>query len=159
MDANQAAVWSAFAAVFSAVAAGASAYVAWQSKRRQTSAIDFEGCLAVVKQLGDAQRAVRDADDIHREFEFIELLNLMEALALLVNDGRPASSTKKVAARFLEEALSWISITPVVADLMKRATTGDGTFAELQMFRAKHVTPIRENARHYRIKRDTGNLS
>lgn len=64
MDANQAAVWSALAAVFSAVAAGASAYVAWQAKRHQTSATDFEGCLAVVKQLGDAQRAVRDADDV-----------------------------------------------------------------------------------------------
>ena len=156
MDANQAAVWSALAAVFSAVAAGASAYVAWQAKRHQTSATDFEGCLAVVKQLGDAQRAVRDADDVHREFEFIELLNLMEALALLLNDGRSASSTRKVAGHFLEEALSWISITPVMTGLMKRATTGDGTFAELQRFRDRHVTPIRKNARYYRIRRDTG---
>jgi len=154
VDSTQAAVWSAAAAIFSAVAAAASAYVAWQAKRGQTSAVDFECCLLVVRQLGEAQRTVRDATEEHRTFEFIELLNLMEALALLINDGRPTSSTKKVAARFLEEALSWISITPVMSDLMKKANTGDGTFAELQKFRAKNVVQIREDARHYRNRRD-----
>ena len=38
----------------------------------------------------------------------IELLNLMEAFALLLNDARPSSSTKKVTGHFLEEALGWI---------------------------------------------------
>lgn len=156
MDPNQAAIWSALAAVFSAVAASASAYVAWQAKRGQTSVADFEGCLAVVGHLADAQRAVRDAPDEHKQFEFIELLNLMEALALLLNDGRPPSSTTKVATRFLEEALSWISITPAMAELMRTSTTGEGTFAELQRFRSKRAVQIREDARHYRNKRDAG---
>ena len=156
MDVNQAAAWSALAAIFSAVAAGASAYVAWQAKRGQTSASDFEGCLAVVGHLADAQRKVRDAPEEHKEFEFVELLNLMEALALLLNDGRPPSSTKKVAGLFIEEALSWISITPSMAELMKKSITGDGTFAELQKFRSKRAIKIRENARHYRNRRDTG---
>lgn len=156
MDANQAAVWSALAAIFSAVAAGASAFVAWQAKRGQTSAADFEGCLAVVGQLSEAQRAVRDAPDEHKEFEFIELLNLLEALALLVNDGRPASSTKKVAEHFLEEALSFIAVTPALSDLMKKSTTGDGTFSELQRFRSPRATAIRRNSKHYRDFRDAG---
>lgn len=142
--------------MFSAVAAGASAFVAWQAKRGQTSAADFEGCLAVVKQLAEAQRTVRDAPEEHKEFEFIELLNLLEALALLVNDGRPASSTNRVAAHFLEEALSLIAITPALVDLMRKATTGDGTFSELQKFRSPRAEAIRKNARHYRDKREVG---
>jgi hypothetical protein len=156
MDANQAAVWSALAAIFSAVAAGGSAFVAWQAKRGQTSAADFEGCLAVIKQLTEAQRAVRDAPGEHKQFEFIELLNLLETLALLVNDGRPASSTKKVAEHFLEEALSFIAVSPALADLMKKATTGDDTFSELQRFRSRRETAIRRNSKHYRDVREVG---
>lgn len=80
----------------------------------------------------------------------------MEALALLLNDGRPPSATKEVATRFLEEALSWIDITPAMAELMRTSTTGDGTFAELRRFRGKRAVQVRENARHYRNKRDAG---
>lgn len=156
MDANQAAVWSALAAIFSAIAAGTSAFVAWQAKRGQTSAADFESCLAVVGHLAEAQRKVRDAPNEHKEFEFVELLNLMEALALLVNDGRPASSTKKVAAHFLEEGLSLITVTPALADLMKRATTGVETFSELKRFRDKHVLMVRKNVRQYLNKSKGG---
>lgn len=156
MDANQAAVWSALAAIFSAVAAVASAFVAWQAKRGQTSAADFESCLTVVQHLGEAQRSVRDAPDEYKEFEFIELLNLLEALALLVNDGRPASSTKKVAAHFLEEALSLITVTPALAELMRKATTDVETFSELKRFRDKHVLMVRRNVRQYLDKAKGG---
>ena len=103
MNASQAAVWSAFAAIFAAVAATASAFVAWKAARGQTSAADFEACLSVVEHLAGAQRTVRDADEAHKEFEFIELLNLMEAFALLLNDARPSSSTKKVTGHFLKK--------------------------------------------------------
>lgn len=155
MDASQAAAWSALAAaIFSAVAAGASALVSWRAKHSQTSSADFEACLAVVKQLGEAQRHVRDGGE-HVRFEFIEYLNLMEALATLVNDGRPGSTTEKVTAHYLEEALSWISITPDIAALMKEATTGDGTFNELRKFKEMRATTIRRTAKHYRDKRDT----
>ena len=126
--------------------------------RKQTSAADFGSCLGVVQQLGQALRTVRDASPENKEFEFIELLNLMEALATLVNDGRPASSTNKVAAHFIEETLSWVAITPGMSALMRQSTTGDGTYGELQKFQDRRAAAIRRTAKHYRDKRDTAPL-
>src|SRR5690348_6339651 len=72
----------------------------------QTRVADFNNCLEVVKQLADAQRKVREAksDDDKFKFEFRELLNLLEALALLINDRNVAPSGTRFASHFLREA-------------------------------------------------------
>jgi hypothetical protein len=95
--ADTAAVWSAVAAIFSAIAASISFYVAMQARRIQGNAADFSNCLEAVRNLAEAQRRVIEAQDCEDrlKFEFRELLNLLEALALLVNDGRIAPSTHK----------------------------------------------------------------
>jgi hypothetical protein len=155
MTPDQAAVWSAVGAIASAVAAGCALYVAWQAKRVQSNSVDFANCLTVAQRLSETQRAVRDAAEENKQFEFIELLNFMEILALLVNAGRSTTSTRKVVSDYLEEALAWIGITPWIAELMENSTTGEGTYGELKKFRAKRAKRIREKSRHYITKRDT----
>jgi hypothetical protein len=160
MDASE---WSAVAAGCSAVAAtvsllvaGVSLAVSWNAKRIQGRSADFANCIEVVEQLGDAQRRVlNEREDKERyEFEFRELLNLLEALALLYNDRRIAASTKKFTGKFLDEALGWINIDHGMATLMRDSITGEGTFQELKKFEQRRKPVIRKHSHSYRERRD-----
>lgn len=104
----------------------------------------------VVSQLAEAQRKVRDGStDEIKQFEFRELLNLMEALALLENDSRVAPSTQKVAQKFLIESLAYIKSQPHLQDFMRASKTDIDTFGELRRFEEKHSKEIRDLALHY----------
>ena len=134
--------WSAAASVAaaacSAIAAVASAYVAFRAYRTQDKSADFGDCLQVVGLLREAQKRVYDANlQCNRElyeFEFVELLNLFEALALLYNDGKIASSTRDFTKKFLGEALAWVEKDQEMKSLMHDAMTDSETFHELIRF-------------------------
>lgn len=147
-----AAGWAAVAAGGSAVAAVVSLVVAWHAKRIQGNSSDFANCLQVVSQLRDAMRRVVDARDDKQQFEFIELLNLMEALALLHNDGKLAASTKKFTGKFLIEAVAWMRASEHMTKLKREAVTGDDTFHELQTFEQRHAPSIGHLSRSYTIE-------
>jgi hypothetical protein len=150
MDATN---WAAVAAGGSAVAAIASLAVAWHAKRIQGRSADFANALEVVGQLRDAMRRVHDAsDDAKQKFEFIELLNLLEALALLHNDGRIAASTKKFTGKFLVQAIAGMRASDAMTRLKHESRTGDDTFHELERFEKRHAAEIRGPARSYTIK-------
>ncbi len=156
MGANE---WSALAAGCSAVAATVSLVVARNAKRIQGRSADFANCLEVAGQLRDAMRRVRDErekedNEARYKFELVELLNLLEALALLYNDGRIAASTKKFTGKFLDEAVGWINIDHGMATLMRQSMTGDDTYCELKKFEARRKPGIRNLSRLYRNRRD-----
>jgi len=144
MGANE---WSAVAAACSAIAAAVSLAVASHAKRIQGRSADFANCIEVVERLGVAQRRVRDAPDNHYEFEFRELLNLLEALALLHNDSKIVPSTRKVVEKFLAEAIAWMRRDERMKQLMAKAMTGATTFAELEKFETRQGAQIRAQAK------------
>jgi hypothetical protein len=147
---------STFAAIASAVAATGSWFAAWQTVRIQGKSTDFGNCFEVHKQLGDAQRRVREAvDDDKKRAEFIELLNLLEVLALLFNKRKIAASTRQFTGKFLEESLAWIRIEPNMASLMRESMTSDDTYRELKKFEKRRLTPIRGLSHFYWLSRDT----
>jgi hypothetical protein len=152
--------WSAAAAGCSALAAIVSLMVAWNAKQIQGRSADFANCIEVAGQLRDATRRVRNEcnrkdDEGAYVFEFRELLNLLEALALLYNDGKIAASTKKFTGKFLAEALAWIRIDHGMATLMRQSMTGDDTYLELKKFEERSKPEMRGLSRLYRHKRDT----
>ena len=138
-------IWSAMAAGCSAVAAFASLVVAWHAKRIHGKSADFGNCIEVAGQLRDAMRRVHDAqeDTAKVRFEFIELLNLLEALALLFNDDKIAASTRKFTGKFLAEGIGWIAVSENLAALMRESMTGDETYKELRRFRESNESEIR----------------
>lgn len=146
--------WSAVAAVCSAVAALVSLVVALGAMRIQERSADFANGIDVVERLGTAMRRVRDAPKNHYDFEFTELLNLLEALALLHNERRIAASTKKFTAKFLEEVLCCIEHNPEMAEHMRKSITGDTTYLELKKFEKHHKREIRNLWCFCRNKRD-----
>ncbi|MEI9986956.1 MAG: hypothetical protein WDN69_29620 [Aliidongia sp.] len=138
------------AAGASALAAAFSLAVAWHAKRIQGKAADFTNCLEVAGKLRDAMRHVQDApDDARRKFEFIELLNLLEALALLYNDGRIAASTKKFTGKYLAEVVAEMRANEPMMRLRRESVTGDDTFRELQKFEKRQADAILTLARSY----------
>ena len=114
--------------------------------RLQTKSIDFNNCLEVVKQLAEAQRRIRDAaSNETRDFEIVELLNLMEALALLVNRGRIARSAAEYTGHFLEEAWASLKANDDVLPLVEKSISGADTYSELLKFasgRHKRITAL-----------------
>src|ERR1700734_53651 len=114
MDPNTAAVVSAIAA---AVAALFTALIAWPNfaaARTAARSADFDSCLEVIGKLADAQRRVFEArkDDQVWEFEFRELLNLMEGLAKLEKHRRTPTSTRELTNDFLMEGLAHLKSQP-----------------------------------------------
>lgn len=155
--ATSAAVASAIATGAAAIAAAGSLFAAWRTASIQGKATDFGNCLEVVRQLGEAQRRVQDADSEEKSrFEFIELLNLLETLALLFNSRKIAASTRRFTEKFLDEALAWIRIEQQMTQLMRESMTGEDTYHELKKFERRRQTPIRGLSRLYRFKRETG---
>ena len=148
--------WSAIAAGFSAGAAVVSLMVAWNARAIQGRSADFANCIDVTSRLADAQRRVREAqdDEARYKFEFRELLNLLEALALLHNDNKIAPSTKKFTCKFLEEAIGWIRVNPEMAAFMRQSTTSDETYHEIQKFEGRRKPNIRTLSRSYVDRRD-----
>jgi hypothetical protein len=150
--------WAAVAAIAAAISTlltfivvGVSFFTA----RQDAKASDFTSCLDVVTRLADAQRRVRDARDNEdvRQFELRELLNLMEALALLENGNRITPSTRKFTGHFLEEAWAYIRSEPSLRPLLENSITGDETFLELSKFAERRAGKIERLTKHYENSR------
>lgn len=150
------AFWSAVGAVASAVFAAGAFIVAWHARSIQGASVDFTACLDVIERLRVAQDRVRRAEgDAEYDFEFHELLNLLEVLALLHNDGRLAKSTKKIVGNFLDQALGWIRNDQNMEARMNSAMTSDQTFEALRKFEKRRRKEVAKLARKYAI--ETGN--
>lgn len=146
-----AAIGSAVSGIGSALAAGASWWIAWGAKSVQTQGNDFGNCLEVVKQFGEAQRRVRDADETHRAYEFRELMNLLETFAMMANDGLLPPSTRRFTTHLLVETAAYARIDPAMEAMMRDAVTSDDTFAELRVFEKRHAREVTAARKRYRL--------
>jgi hypothetical protein len=145
--------WAAVAAIASAVSAVAAlvvAWITWRTARAGAKSADFDSCLALVAQVGDALRKVRDAPADQKKFEINELMNLLEALAMLVNKGKIAPSTRLYTEHYLEEVWAWLNASPDMATLIGSSVTGPETFADLQKFAKRRKRRIRGLEKAYK---------
>ncbi|MEK7993427.1 MAG: hypothetical protein AAB403_06435 [Planctomycetota bacterium] len=143
--------WAGYVAVVSAAIALVALYFSAKAAGTQARVADFNNCLEVVKQLGEAQRKVRDAnDDAGRLFEFRELLNLLEALAKLYNDRKLQSSTREYVEPFIIESWAWLRSQPEMEPLIASSITGDETYSDILRFAKAHEKRIAALALAYR---------
>lgn len=137
--------WTAVAATAAAVSAFvslASIRIVWRSSATQAKAADFDNCMRTIEWLAEALRKVRDARPEHTEFEIREYLNVLEGLALLINDDKIAPSTLRLVEKFLEEAWAAVRSDAGWRKLVEKSITGDETFAELLKFVARNKARI-----------------
>jgi hypothetical protein len=155
---DTASFWAAIAAIAAASSAGITVLIAaanLTTARTESRSDDFDSCLDVVTKLGDAQRRVFDAgsDQPKRQFEFRELLNLMEALALLENDRRTAKSTRTITNHFLIESYAFLRSDSSQRLFLESSVTGDETFSELVKFAARYKPRIEALSHFYEQQR------
>lgn len=137
------AICSAIAASCSVITAIIAIFIAAGSRKIQERLADFSNCMDIVSKLGDAQRRVfLEKCENKIEFEFCELLNLLEALALMINDGRIAPSTKKYTTKFLAECLIWIDNDDSMKITMNKLKTSDETYGELKKFENRQCNKV-----------------
>jgi hypothetical protein len=137
----------AIAAVAAAISAFLTLIIAvanYRSGHAGANAADVENCLAVVNDLGEAERRVRDAplDSDIRTWEFRALLNLLEALALLVNERKIAPSTGKITTEYLEESWAFLDADESNRTLIEESLKSPETFNELKRFAKQHYARI-----------------
>ena len=66
----------------------------------------------------------------------------MEALALLINEKRIASTTKKFTEQFLIESYAFMRTQPSMRALLEASVTGDMTFSQMLRFAQAHKRQI-----------------
>lgn len=142
--------WGVAVSVVAALISLTACVYSVRSSRTQTKVADFNSCLAVVERLAAAQRYIRDAKDAEtKQFELRELLNLLEALAKLVNGGKVPSSTSEYVESWLEESWAYLRAEASVVELIRGSITGDGTYAELLAFAEKRRPRIEALTKAY----------
>ena len=135
--------WTAVAATASAVSACfafLSLIFVGRATRTQSKIGEFNNCVEIVKTLGEAQRKVteKDVGTSEHEFEFRELLNILEALALLLNRRKTTSVARQFTLPFLIEALAWIEVDDTMKNFIESSVTGFDTFKELATLRKRY---------------------
>jgi hypothetical protein len=112
----------------------------------QTRALDAANYLEARKLFAEAQRkvqaAAKAADTQLLDFEWIELLNLGEALADLYRQKRLGRATRKSVKSDLVGLLNAIDNAPGAKEAMVKAFTHPSAFQALRWFRAKYAREI-----------------
>jgi hypothetical protein len=120
--------WTAVAAIASAVSASLaflSLIFVGKATTTQSKIAEFNNCVETVKILAEAQRKVRDKIDTpDHAFEFRELLNILETLALLVNRHKTTRVARDYTVTFLIQALAWIEIDDHMKNLHRELRDG-----------------------------------
>ena len=150
--------WSAVASIGAAVSALISfiaLVVSIRASRNQTRVSEFNNAVAVQKELAEAQRRVaqHNPGSANWVFEFRELYNLLEILALLVNREKITPVAKEFTTKFLIEVLAWTETSEELKALMADATThADETYVELRIFQRWHEYEIDRLVPVYRAR-------
>lgn len=111
-----------------------------RSLRLQARATDGSSYLELMARFSDAWRRFRDADE-HKDYEFRELLNLIEASCHLCRYGVLGRASKEMMEESLKENIKGIVENSYSRPHLKQAVSGPKTFSEMRRFSKKHNIP------------------
>jgi hypothetical protein len=137
--------WPAVAATAAAISAFLSFCAVLTTGRiaaKQGKVLEFNNCIDLVRQLGEAERRVKESDEKDRESKFRDLLNLLETLAMLYMKHRITKAAREYTKKYLMEVIAWIDVDDNMRRLIERSLTGLDTFADLGQFRKCHRKEI-----------------
>ena len=107
--------------------------------RLQARAMDFSSYLDLMTRFSDAWRRFRDAKEgSERDYEFRELLNLIEASCHLWRRSVFGRASNEMMKDYLKENISAIADDDYGKRHLREAVSGSGTFSEIKLFSRKH---------------------
>jgi hypothetical protein len=120
-----------------------------QANKRQLDANDYNNCIETQRQIAEAERRVKDSEGERQKFEFRALLNLMEALASLINANKMPPTTLRSVEPYLVQAWAYLLGDHEMNALRLEAITGEDTFGELMKFADARKDKIEWAMRRY----------
>ena len=108
-------------------------FTAWWI-RRQVKAIDINNYFQIQEKFSHAWRKIRDESKEKKDFEFIELLNLLETASTLYNNRIIHGSTRKMVKDYLSEVILYISTNEYAVSCLKNTRSGPNTYSEIKRF-------------------------
>lgn len=109
-----------------------------RSLNLQSRAHDLASHLMLTERFSDAWRKFRAAepgDD--RDYEFTEILNLIEGVCLLHNRGALHKSTREIMGDYLKEVIEHFHKNDYARERVKKTMSSETTYAEMRSFAEK----------------------
>lgn len=102
--------------------------------RRQVHAVDINNYFQIQEKISHAWLKFRDESEEKKDFEFIELLNLLETASALYNNRIIHGSTRKMVKNYLSEVTPCILKNAYAVSCLKKARSGSDTYSEIERF-------------------------
>ncbi len=107
--------------------------------RQQAKAADFANYMDLKERFANAWRMFRDSEgDDRKTFEFIELMNLIEASCHLYNKGAIRGASEEMLGDYLTEILPMFFGNEQAKDLITKHFSGPDTFFHIRRFARSH---------------------
>lgn len=105
------------------------------SIRQQAQAADFSSYLQLTERYADAWRKFRDAEKgPKKDFEFGELLNLLEGTCHLYNSGTIHGATREMIRDYLREVLPAVFEGEYARQEIQKTMSGPDTYFHIRRF-------------------------
>ena len=102
--------------------------------RRQVHAVDVNNHFQIQEKISHAWRKYRDESKEKKDFEFVELLNLLETLSRLYNGCIIHDSTREMVRENLSEVIPYILTNKYAVSHLKNTRSGPETYSEIERF-------------------------
>lgn len=102
--------------------------------RRQVQVADINNYFRIQEKIPQAWRKFRDESEEKKDFEFIELLNLLETVSELYNSRIIHGSTRKMVRDYLSEVLPRLLTDEYAVSRLKNTRSGSDTYSEIERF-------------------------
>ena len=108
-------------------------FTAWWI-RRQARTNDLKSYLQLREQFTNGWRKFRDAEEKKKEFEFIEVLSLLEAASHLYNQSIFYGATKKMVGNYLQEVILDVFKNEYAKKQFINSRSSPTTYSEIRNF-------------------------
>lgn len=116
------------------VAAIATLFWTGLSHRRQAQSSDFGSYLQLTERYSDAWRRFRSAEDENRDFEFGELLNLIEGTCHLYKSDAIQGATREMIRDYLRDVLTRLFENDYARERIEQGKIGPDTYSHMYQF-------------------------
>ena len=104
------------------------------SHRRQAQSADFSSYLQLTERYADAWRKFRCANDDNRNFEFGEVLNLIESTCHLYKSGAIRGATREMIRDYLRDVLPKLLQNDYAKERIAHGKIGPDTYSYIYQF-------------------------
>lgn len=102
--------------------------------RRQTHALDLSSCFQFTENFSDKWKSFRNAEKKNKEFELVEVLNLLEMASHSYNKRIIHGATRNIVRDYLREVIRDVFQNEYAKEVISKNRSGPDTYAHILKF-------------------------